>query len=248
MKVKNLCFLSVLLLLGACSPFSFFSSGMTTLDATSQERGLGGYVTDTEIQTRLNVLYFQHDHILQYRINIAVYEGRILLTGVLPTKKLQEDAIRLAWQVPGVKTVIDETMVGEKRTLAEYGSDKLLTTKINGKLFFDGKVSSRNYEIVVVKGIVYLVGLASNEEELNQVLELCRTTTGVKKVVSYVRLMNLYERRRRQLFNKRKGENPLERNQKEKKIAREPHKAEGSWEQGPKEENSDEDPLNRKHP
>ncbi len=247
MRLLKILWIGIFVTLGGCTPFSFFSSGIATLDTTSQERGLGGYVTDSEIQARLNVLYFEHNHVLHYRINVTVYEGRILLTGVLPTQEMQEEAIRIAWQVPGVKTVIDETMVGEKRTLGQYASDKFLMNSINTKLFLDSKIRSRNYEVVAVKGVVYIVGLAFNEEELQKVLEICRTTKGVEKVISYVRLMNLHERRRRYLFNKRKHPTPLEKNKKEKEMALNPTKVTGSWEQAPVDKSVYETDIKKKH-
>ncbi len=221
-------------LLNGCSPISFFSSGVATLDTTSQERGLGGYVTDTEIQTRLNVVLFEHDHVLHHRININVYEGRVLLTGRILTKKMQEDAVRLAWQVPGVKAVIDDTIIGEPRSLLEYGKDKWISTKLNTLLFVESTISSRNYEIVVVDGVVYLVGVCRDKKELDQIIEICRTTKHVKKVVSYVRLMTVLEKRRRKIFNTKKQPSPLERAQVAKEKKQKPHKNKSNWVQAPR--------------
>lgn len=241
MKLLSFILIGGALLLNGCSPAAFFSSGVATLDTTSQERGLGGYVTDAEIQTRLNVVLFEHDHVLHHRINITVYEGRVLLTGRILTKKMQEDAVRLAWHVPGVKAVIDDTTLGEPRTLLEYGKDKWIATKLNALLFIESTISSRNYEIVVVDGVVYLVGVCRDKKELDQIIEICRTTKHVKKVVSYVRLMSVLEKRRRKLFNTKKQPSPLERAQtaKEKKLR--PHKNKGSWVQPPRDLNDKSD-------
>jgi hypothetical protein len=234
MKLFGWILIAGALLLNGCSPISVFSSGVATLDTTSQERGLGGYVTDTEIQTRLNVVLFEHDHVLHHRINVNVYEGRVLLTGRILTKKLQEDAIRLAWHVPGVKAVIDDTTIGEPRTLLDYAKDKWISTKLNALLFVESAVSSRNYEIVVVDGVVYLVGVCKDKKELDQIIEICRTTKHVKKVVSYVRLMNMLEKRRRKIFNTKKQPSPLERAQTAKEKKLKPHKNKGSWGQPPR--------------
>ena len=234
MKLLGLILIGAIFLLDGCSPISFFSSGVATLDTTSQERGLGGYVTDTEIQTRLNVVLLEHDHVLHHRININVYEGRVLLTGRILTKKMQEDAVRLAWHVPGVKAVIDDTVVGEPRTLLEYAKDKWISTKLNTLLFVESTISSRNYEIVVVDGVVYLVGVCQDKKELDHIIEICRTTKHVKKVVSYVRLMSVLEKRRRKLFNTKKQPSPLERAQTAKGKKLRPHTHKGSWVQAPR--------------
>jgi len=39
-----------------------------------------------------------------------------------------------------------------------------------------------------VQGVVYLMGVAQNQAELNRVIETARTISGVKQVVSYVKL------------------------------------------------------------
>lgn len=206
--IHFLCILSLFLLKG-CTPFSMFSSGVASLDTTSQERGLGGYVTDQEIKTRVNIVFFEHDHLLHHKVDVNVYEGRVLLTGHVKNKEMQEDAIRLAWQVPGVKTVMNETTIEDARTFMEYTKDKWISTKLHTLLFFNKGVGSRNYEIIVSRGIVYLTGIAKDQKELNEVIHTVRTTNHVKKVVSYVRLMDTYEKRRRKIFNERKNPSPL---------------------------------------
>ena len=206
-----------------------FSSGIASLDTTSQERGLGGFVTDQEIKTRVNVVFFEHDHLMHHKIDVNVYEGRVLLTGHVKDKTMQEDAIRLAWQVPGVKTVMNETTIEDARTVVEYAKDKWISTKLHTLLFVNQEVGSRNYEIVVSRGVVYLTGIAKNQKELDAVIHIARTTSHVKKVVSYVRLMDTYETRRRKIFNERKYPSPLVEKQTERKKAIRSEKQNTPW-------------------
>lgn len=225
-------FISCVLLslsLCGCSPMSFFSASLGTLDTTSQERGIGGFVSDQEIKTRINVIFFEHSHVLHHKIDVNVYEGRVLLTGSVQTKDMQEDAIRLAWQVPSVKTVINEIQVEKRPSLAAYARDKWISTKLHTLLFLNGDVSSRNYEIVVSQGIVYLTGIAKDKQELDAVINTVRKARHVKKVVSYVRLMTLYETRRRKVFNERMRTSPLRelREERRDKIKDTPQKT--SW-------------------
>ena len=49
-------------------------------------------------------------------------------------------------------------------------------------------MQSINYNIDVVQGIVYLMGVAQSQAELNRVIEKARTIPDVKQVVSYVKL------------------------------------------------------------
>ncbi|MEK9645333.1 MAG: BON domain-containing protein, partial [Alphaproteobacteria bacterium] len=64
--------------------------------------------------------------------------------------------------------------------------DTIISTELKTKLLFDSKVSSINYSIETVDGVVYLIGIAQNREELNRVTNYARNLGYVKKVVSYV--------------------------------------------------------------
>ena len=49
-------------------------------------------------------------------------------------------------------------------------------------------MQSINYNIDIVQGIVYLMGVAQTRAELNRVIETARTIPDIKQVVSYVKL------------------------------------------------------------
>jgi osmotically-inducible protein OsmY len=77
---------------------------------------------------------------------------------------------------------------GASETLGDVTRDSWITTKLKSKLVFDGNVASRNYTIVTVGAVVYVMGVAQNQGELNAVIDHARHVAGVRKVVSYVRL------------------------------------------------------------
>lgn len=210
-------------LLSGCSPVSFLSSSFSTLNKSSEERGIGGYVSDGEIGTRYGFILFDYDHKLFYYVKTNVYEGRILLTGCVPTEAMQEDAVRLAWQVPGVKAVINELTVGDGPGFSQTAQDKWISTKLNTLLFFNKNVKSRNYEFLVVHGTVYLVGIAHSKEELDHAIEVARGVSGVKKVVSYVRIATKYEHMWRRKFTE-KHMNTAEERRESRKDPQKPHK------------------------
>ena len=70
--------------------------------------------------------------------------------------------------------------------------EKLLenTTQIKTKLLFNGDVQSVNYSIKTVEAVVYVMGIAQSQSELNLVLETARHVPNVQKVVSYVKMLD----------------------------------------------------------
>lgn len=173
----------------ACSPTGLaIGAGATVATAASEERGLGGTISDAAIQAEINGLWLGHDLEMYRAVDMTVREGRVLLTGEAPTPKARVDAVRLAWQADGVKTVINEIQVDDTATLFDQAADLALAKKLETRLLFDRKVRSINYTVDVVNGTVYLMGVAQSVETLNRALAYARDTRGVRTVVNHVRI------------------------------------------------------------
>ena len=190
-RIASLATLCLVLLQG-CAPLivgAGLGAGAVVGGAASEERGMGGALTDAEIRTRINVSWYQHNRDMHGKLSLTVREGRALVAGLLKDEQEHLDAIRLTWQSKGVKEVIDQIKVtGAGETLGDVTRDSWITTKLKSQLVFDGQVASRNYTIVTVGAVVYVMGVAKNQAELNRVTDHARHIAGVRKVVSYARL------------------------------------------------------------
>ncbi|MFO1190010.1 MAG: BON domain-containing protein [Alphaproteobacteria bacterium] len=160
----------------------------TTGVAASQERGLGGAAGDLQIRSEINYLWLKHNEQMYVAVGLNVHEGRVLLTGKVPTPQARVDAVRLAWQAKGVKEVINEIQVDQPGGISEYASDAWISNQLRARLLFDGDVSSINYSVVTVAGTVYLLGIARSQAELDRVTTHARNVANVRRVISYVRV------------------------------------------------------------
>jgi osmotically-inducible protein OsmY len=166
-------------------------SGAAVATAALEERGLKGAARDTFIRARINDLWFAHNAEMFQKVDLSVIEGRALLTGIVRVQQMRVDAVRLAWQAKGVKEVINEIQVADKGGLngiKVYAKDSLITTQLVGRLLFDKQVLSINYSIETVGGIIYLMGIAQDQIELDRVTYHARSVKYVQKVVNYARL------------------------------------------------------------
>ena len=132
-------------------------------------------------------------------VDVTVNEGRVLLTGVVRDPKKEELAVNLAWKVDGVKEVINEIQLLEDpsyrpKNFSRATLDMILTLEIETKLLIKPQLKSANYKINTVNGVVYLMGIAADEEELNKALDIVARVRGVKKVVNHIILSD--DRRR----------------------------------------------------
>lgn len=184
---------SALLTLSACSlPVSLATgAAATTGIAAAQEGGISRAVSDVSIKAHLNDLWLKKDLDMFSKLSSTVENGRVLITGVVQQPEHRVEAVRLAWQVPGVKQVINEIRVADSEGITGYVRDSWISTRLRTALTFDKNVQSINYSIDTVQGVIYLMGYAQNEEEHHHVTEIARRISGVKQVVSYVKLVGI---------------------------------------------------------
>ena len=153
-----------------------------------QERGPGGVASDTEIKTVLNAKWAKDDSRILSYVDLNIFQGRVLLTGDVPNPEIRDEAVADAQKVNGVKEVINDIVVGQRSTFGSNASDNWILTRLRSSLTFDGHVSSLNYSLQVVDGVVYILGSAKNQDELDHVVNHARNTPDVVRVVSYIRL------------------------------------------------------------
>lgn len=165
-------------------------AGATGATAAAQERGLKGAVGDAAIRVRINGLWFDHDEEMYRKITLSISEGRVLLTGRVKADQMMFDAVRLAWKAKGVEEVINEIQVNDGGGIGAFLRDTWISARLKAKLAFDDRVTSINYSIDTVAGVVYLFGIARDREELERVTNHARNLDYVRKVVSHVWLRN----------------------------------------------------------
>lgn len=128
-------------------------------------------------------------------IDVTVNEGRVLLTGVARDPDKASLASELAWKVAGVKEVIDEIQLDDDgkintRDVTNAFYDYVISGRIETQLFLTKGITSVNYQVTTVNKVVYLLGVADSNEELQKVLSIASKVKGVKKVVDHIISVN----------------------------------------------------------
>jgi len=178
-------------LTAACDPVTLaVGAGASVGVAASEERGVEGAADDLKIRTEINDLWFRHDYQMFQDVTLTVNEGRVMLTGNVKTPENHVDAVRLAWQAAGVRQVIDEIKVSDNSSVSDYARDVYIANNLRSRLMFDKNIQNVNYTVDVVNGVVYLMGIAQNNDELDRVVAHARDISNVRRVVSHVLLKN----------------------------------------------------------
>ncbi len=193
MKHSVFVLLASSLALSSCALGAAAGVGAVAGVAAVQEGGISRAGSDAWIQTQINDLWLKHDFTMFRKLDLTVNQGRVLITGVVQNPEHRVEAVRLAWQPSGVKTVINEIKVADSDGIVGYAKDSWITTKLRTALLADSEIESINYSIDTVQGTVYLMGFAQDQAELDRAIDISRTISGVKRVVSYVKLIGAPE-------------------------------------------------------
>jgi len=172
-------------LAGGCAPV-VVGSAATVGVAAAQERTVGDAVDDTTIHAQVSSGLLQKSERLFTKVGIDVVEGRVLLTGNVPQPEDRVEAARIAWNVNGVKEVLNEIEVNDTSGLTDFAKDAWITTQLRAKALTDRDVIDINYSIETVNAVIYLFGIARSQQELNRITTHARNIPGVRRVVSHV--------------------------------------------------------------
>ncbi|MDC0861854.1 BON domain-containing protein [Alphaproteobacteria bacterium] len=189
-KIANILLLAACFNLVGCSGSQVFSSGAGVMIAVNQdEKTFGDVVDDTTIAIGIKDKIFMHDAILISKINVDVELGTVLLTGRVSEQDDRVHAVRLAWQQEGVITVLNEIQI-ENFDIKKYAEDKLIKTKLLAKVFSDNQIKKLKYSFEVQNKKIFIMGISSDEIELNRVYEHARSIKGVIDIISYVEIIS----------------------------------------------------------
>jgi osmotically-inducible protein OsmY len=160
--------------------------GATIGMATNQDRTVGQNIDDSASAATVKTRLLALDRAAYARVDVEVAEGQLLLSGTAPTNDHKAMAERIAWSVRSVETVSNQIEVGRNAGVIRSSLDNFITAQVRTKLLSDSHIKGVNYNIETQHGIVYLMGLARSDEELQRAAGHASMVRGVEKVVSYV--------------------------------------------------------------
>ena len=189
--MKNNILLLVLLLSSinilSCSPAGILASGGATgMVVAEGDRSLGTVVDDATIKINIASKFINSDDNLFIDVSTNVLEGRVLLTGLVDNQEIRIDAVRRVWDVEGVNEVINEIQIGNRESIKEYAQDLWITTQVRGLAAKTIGLRSISYNFETIQGKVYIAGITSRADQLEELVKIAKTVKGVTEIINYV--------------------------------------------------------------
>ena len=121
--------------------------------------------------------------------HVEVYNDNLLLSGSAPDEQHHQAALMVARTNPTIHNVYDELAIGARSTIGTAVGDEFIGTQIRTRLFASPRVRAVNINLEVFHGNVYLMGTARSDEELRRAAEIASTVGGVRRVVSFMQVV-----------------------------------------------------------
>lgn len=178
-----------LLLLSGCVPVAVGGAALAGSTMVGNEEGVTGSISDTNLQTKVNLALKSAGEDLIDRVEFCVKHGMVVAIGYVKSEEQHMKALEAIRKVKCYHAEIyDEIKVQRQPTSKEVFADGAITTRIKTALKFDGNVQSLNYDTTTVKGVVYICGTAMSEFERDTVINCARSTSGVSRVIAYIKV------------------------------------------------------------
>ena len=175
------------LIIIGCSPANILVSGAGTgMVVAEGDRSLGTVVDDATIKVNIAAKFINSNDNLFVDVGTNVLEGRVLLTGLVDNQEIRIDAVRKVWEVDGVIEVINEIQIGNRATLKEYAQDIWITTQVRSVAAKAVGLRVISYNFETIQGKVYVAGITSRPEQLEDLLIAIKSIKGVKEITNYV--------------------------------------------------------------
>ena len=135
---------------------------------------------------RLKLKFLNAGNNLFVDINTTVLEGRVLLTGLVDNQELRIEAVRLVWEIEGVREVVNEIEIGSREGIKDYAKDLWINTQARGVAAKTIGLRVVGYNFETINGKIYIAGITTKPDQLDMLIESLKTIKGVTEIINYV--------------------------------------------------------------
>jgi osmotically-inducible protein OsmY len=167
-------------LLGGC-PVVLLGGGAAAVSAIEDRRTSGTILDDDSIEVTvrrtLRERFGDNTH-----VNVTSFNRSVLLTGEVPDAARRAEIEKIVQGIGNVRSVTNDLQLATPSSLGARANDSLITGRVKTRLLDASNVNPLHVKVVTENGVVYLMGIVT-EQEANDAVEVARTTGGVIKVV-----------------------------------------------------------------
>ena len=189
MKNKYLIYISIILLflLNSCSPVGVIATTTSAGAVVAEsDRSVGEAVDDISIKIKITEKFVKSPLGIFFDIDTTVKLGTVLLTGIVEHQEARIEAVKLVWEIEGVREVINEVQVGNKQGIIDYTKDLWISTQVRAKTLNELGLDVVTYNFETINGKVHFMGVAKDAEEVKKIIKIIRSVKGVREIANHI--------------------------------------------------------------
>jgi osmotically-inducible protein OsmY len=186
-KIISLTFIILILSSCASGNLSTFGKGVSI---GFDPRTVGMQIDDTLMQKSLVARLTLAKKKYFLYIQVEILDGRIFLTGKVDEPEEKIRITKLAWETKGVRSVKNAIEIKGYSNFKSSAKDILITSQLRTALLFNRSVKSGNYTLETINKIIYIFGIAIDDEEKREVINEANKIYDVKEVIPTIYLVS----------------------------------------------------------
>ena len=165
------------------------TTGCTTVYKSAvDERSVGQQYDDEKITMAIRQKFTDDPKIKYFDISTYCYNGHVYLVGEYDTVDQKNQAVKLAREVAGVKSVTDYFLPKKKDDTCGTTDNLKLSAKVSADLIGDKEISSTQIEVKAVQCQIVLLGLVGSADQINKAIAHAKSVEGVRSVKSFLKI------------------------------------------------------------
>jgi hyperosmotically inducible protein len=167
----------------------FLMAGCTTIYKSAVDtRGVGKQYDDQKITMAIRQRFLNDETIKYFDISIYCYNGHVYLVGEYDSAEQKDQAVKLAREVEGVKSVTDYFLPKKEDNTCGTTANLTLATKVKAELISDMEISSTQIEVKAMQCNIVLLGLVGSADSIKKAISHAETVQGVRSVKSFLQV------------------------------------------------------------
>jgi osmotically-inducible protein OsmY len=169
-----------------CPQMAITTAATTAASALVDDRSLAQQGSDLDLKAHIEQQLLADAPAVASRVNVDVYRGRVMLTGVVGKRSQRRTALAAARTVAGDHEIYDDIEVAPGGGLADAAGDFAVNKELGVKLLADEGIASQSFQHRVVDGTAYILGQAKSESQVETARQVALQTSGVQRVVTHI--------------------------------------------------------------
>ena len=170
-------------------PAMLITQGATEVASVAvDDRSLEQQAADLDLKTQVDKALLEQNADLATLVNVDVYLGHVMLTGVVPNWDSRRAATDIARRAAAGYEVYDDIEVATGTGVADSAANFAANKELGINLLSDEGVASQSFQHRVVNGTAFIMGQAKQESQIQQARQVALQTPGINNVVTHILL------------------------------------------------------------